>query len=97
MDARAAKWGAPPGYYSVMGRLRKLSHEEAVYQIKTRLYAGAVQHIEDVVFIRADYNPFGPITYAAPAATYSGPSAWMLTPEQTARWARIRDSRKAKK
>jgi hypothetical protein len=78
MNTQAEKWGAPPGYYSVQERVRKLSFEEQVWDVKIRLFGGRIAHHESVVFIRDNYEPDGPITYASVASRYEGPGAARL-------------------
>jgi hypothetical protein len=85
MNAKAARWGAPPGYYSVQERVKKLSFEEQVWDVRVRLFGGRTSHHEHIVFIRENYEPDGPIEYCALASRYEGPSSYKLQakPEKT--------------
>jgi hypothetical protein len=73
MDARAAKWGAPPGYYSVEDRALVLDPVRQIWRVRTRLYSGAVNHYEDVVFTKQGYDPTGQVIYQAIAASIMTP------------------------
>lgn len=50
MDAKAAAWGAPAGYYTVTDRAAVISPVEQVWRVKVRLFGGGIQHFEDIVF-----------------------------------------------
>jgi hypothetical protein len=73
MDARAAKWGAPAGYYSVEDRALVLDPVRQIWRVKIRLFSGAVSHFEDVVFAKAGYEPTAPIIYQAIADSIMTP------------------------
>ena len=50
MDAKAAAWGAPAGYYTVEDRGGVLTPLKQVWRVRVRLFGGSVHHLEDIVF-----------------------------------------------
>lgn len=64
MDARAAKWGAPAGYYTVEDRAGIFNKVSQVWRVRVRLFGGSVHHIEDVIFIKEGGYPGGNIMYS---------------------------------
>lgn len=63
MDAKAAAWGAPAGYYTVEDRGGVLSPTEQVWRVRVRLFGGSVHHIEDVVFEKEAGSRSGNVRY----------------------------------
>ncbi len=70
MDAQAAKWGAPKGYYTVGDRAAVIDRFTQVWAVKVRLFAGAVRHTEHIVFGKELNSPGGNVRYASTYATY---------------------------
>lgn len=74
MNEWSAKWGAPPGYYSVQRRVRKPGPGLQVWTVRVRLFGGRIRHEEEVLFKRLDDAIDGPITYAGPLSTIELPT-----------------------
>ncbi|ALY09539.1 hypothetical protein SALGADO_12 [Arthrobacter phage Salgado] len=63
MDEKAAKWGAPAGYYSVDTRALVVDRYRQIWRVKVRLFGGTVLHFEDIVFAKQGYEQDGKIIY----------------------------------
>lgn len=63
MDEKAAKWGAPAGYYTVEDRAGVINRVVQVWRVRVRLYGGSIHHIEDILFNKRDRKSDGVIQY----------------------------------
>lgn len=63
MDAKAAAWGAPAGYYTVEDRAGVISRTQQVWRVRVRLFGGSVHHIEDIVFGKEGGYRHGNVRY----------------------------------
>jgi hypothetical protein len=73
MDARAARWGAPPGYYTVVERVSPRGSRPQVWTVKVRLFGGRTRHLEEVLFTQEGDSPYGDIQFGR---LNTGPDAY---------------------
>lgn len=82
MDRRAARWGAPAGYYAVDARdSRSRGTSTQIWHVAVRLFGGRQRHITPVIFRMTAGGPeyIGPIT---PEPTLPGVTAPGETPTE---------------
>lgn len=65
MDRRAAKWAAPAGYYAVNRRLRTVNSLTQVWEVRVRLFAGSITHVQTVLFMKKDGLKGGRIEFGS--------------------------------
>lgn len=63
MDEKAAKWGAPAGYYVAEDRAGIIDPTTQVWRCRVRLFGGSVHHIEDIIFVKEGASKFGAVTF----------------------------------
>lgn len=73
MDEHSARWGAPPGYYTVVARVRRMTGGTQVWQVKVRLFGGRTSHVEDVLFGHEHGDPRMPVRFLR---LHTGPAAY---------------------
>ncbi len=71
MDAQAAKWGAPAGYYSVGDRAAVIDRYTQVWTVRVRLFAGAVRHNQTIVFEKEGRAVGGNVRYRCTYQTFT--------------------------
>jgi hypothetical protein len=96
MDERAARWGAPEGYYTVEDRSRIMrQHHRQVWLVRVRLFGGSIHHVEEVVFGKFGGKSNGHVEYVS---TYEhwirqGGKAVKQFPDNTARYPSMAEAK----